>query len=533
MTDAATPHGQGELRRTLTLTGVTVNGMALIAPGAFLWTTFQVQAAQTAHGQPTGQDMWSGLFFAFILAMLTAWSYSQLARIYPDAGTGSTYYFAEAAFLDRNHPRFHRTARVAKFGFGWISHLYYWIYPGIMIAFIGTLLGYIVQAVAGATLSWLELSAIAVASAAIIGYIAFRGITGSTMTALVINVIQIVTLVAMTAIFFIGFRLTHPHGGYVQPSALSVVLPHHFINLLYQSTIAILLLVGFESITSLSAEAKNPERDIQRGVLISLLIQGGFSYLLEYFGANYALGSATMAGQPGSNPYAKAGNDPAPIGTMVEHAANAMFHGSGEAAALIVAGTVLLALIGTTLACINTAVRVSYAMAKDKELPSIIGWLHGRFATPHGGIFVISVLSALLAIYGVHTVDNLTQITLASNIGTFLVYGMTCAIAVVAFAARSDRSVLKHMVLPGLGLLMNIAELVGVVYLAIAGGGSGATDAVKAIGVVLVWAAIGVVWYLANPDRHHARGVISERAQRRKALAGQGPDNGVLASPVS
>ena len=31
----------GEMKRSLTLTGVTVNAMALIAPGAFLWTTFQ------------------------------------------------------------------------------------------------------------------------------------------------------------------------------------------------------------------------------------------------------------------------------------------------------------------------------------------------------------------------------------------------------------------------------------------------------------------------------------------------------------
>jgi APA family basic amino acid/polyamine antiporter len=512
----ATSGSSTQMRRTLSLTGVTVNGMALIAPGAFLWTTFQEQAAQTNHGQPTGLDMWTGLFFAFILAMLTAWSYSQLAKIYPEAGTGSTYYFAEAAFLDKEHPRYHRLARTAKVAFGWISHLYYWIYPGIMIAFIGTLIGYIVQALTGAALSWLELSLVAVVSAAIIGYIAYRGITGSTLTALIINVIQIVTLVAMTAIFFIAFRLTHPHGGYVQTSALSVVLPHSFVNLLYQSTIAILLLVGFESITALGAEARNPERDIQRGVLIALAIQGGFSYLLEYFGANFALGSATMAGQPGATPFAKAANDPAPIGTMVENAANRMFHGGGEAATLVVAATVLMALVGTTLACINTAVRVSYSMARDRELPSVLGWLHGRFATPHGGIAVISALSAVIAIYGVHTVDNLTQITLASNIGTFLVYGMTCVIAIVAFSHREDRSLLGHVVAPGLGALMNLAELAGVVYLAIAGGGSGATDAVKAIVVVVLWSLIGVVWYFANPHRGHAAELVTQRRQGRR-----------------
>src|SRR3974390_1772732 len=108
------------MKRSLTLTGVTVNAMALIAPGAFLWTTFQIQASQ--KGGATAPDMWTGLFFALILAMLTAYSYSELARIYPDAGTGSSYYFAEAPFLDKEDPRYHRMARTAKLSIGGGSH---------------------------------------------------------------------------------------------------------------------------------------------------------------------------------------------------------------------------------------------------------------------------------------------------------------------------------------------------------------------------------------------------------------------------
>ena len=36
----------GEMKRTLSLTGLTINAMALIAPGAFLWTSFQSQSLQ-------------------------------------------------------------------------------------------------------------------------------------------------------------------------------------------------------------------------------------------------------------------------------------------------------------------------------------------------------------------------------------------------------------------------------------------------------------------------------------------------------
>lgn len=131
------------MKKTLTLTGVTVNAMALIAPGAFLWTTFQIQAAQTNGGATTAFDMFAGLVAALILAFLTAVSYSELANRYPQAGAGSSYYFAEAAFLDKAKHAHYRWARLAKFVVGWVSHLYYWIYPGIMVAFSATLVVYI------------------------------------------------------------------------------------------------------------------------------------------------------------------------------------------------------------------------------------------------------------------------------------------------------------------------------------------------------------------------------------------------------
>ncbi|MGB9736541.1 MAG: hypothetical protein ACP5JP_08830 [bacterium] len=55
---------QVEVKKTLGLTGVTVNAMALIAPGAFLWITYQMQAAATApNGASVASDIWAGIFF--------------------------------------------------------------------------------------------------------------------------------------------------------------------------------------------------------------------------------------------------------------------------------------------------------------------------------------------------------------------------------------------------------------------------------------------------------------------------------------
>src|SRR5579872_822724 len=125
-----------EMKPTLGLTGLTMNAMALIAPGAFLWLTFYIQATTGV----TAPSMWLGIFVALLLCLATAFCYAELAKLYP--GTGSSYYFAEQSFL--NHDKAWPYARLSKFIVGWGSHLYYWIYPGVMVAVTGVFIGYVV-----------------------------------------------------------------------------------------------------------------------------------------------------------------------------------------------------------------------------------------------------------------------------------------------------------------------------------------------------------------------------------------------------
>ncbi len=133
-------------------------------------------------------------------------------------------------------------------------------------------------------------------------------------------------------------------------------------------------------------------------------------------------------------------------------------------------------------------------------MPSILGLLHGKFATPHGGVWILTVVSAVIGIYGVPTASTTSpRSRMASNIGTFLVYGVTCLIAMVAFASRHDKHIVKHYVVPIIGTLMNVAMLLAVFYLGLVGSAAAKHDYIKALGAVVVWIIIGVVWVLANP----------------------------------
>jgi amino acid transporter len=494
------------VKPTLGLTGVTVNAMALIAPGAFLWITYQLQAAATApDGSSVAADIWSGIGFALILAFLTAFSYAELARLYPEAGFGSCYYFAEKAFLDRENKAHHRFARLAKIVTGWAAHLFYWVYPGCMVAFMATLIGYIYTQLTGGTLGVPSLIVVAALFAALTGYIAMRGVNGSTMTALVINVVQLSTLVLFSALA-IYYRWTNPQGAteWSFSGAWDVVRPHSLNGVLLQSTLAILILVGFESCTAFAAETKDPKKNIPRAVILSLVIQGLFAYLIEYFAAGFMV-SEKLAGTDATGAavtgMAAAGASSAPIGDMAILVGNTVLGGIGFGLMISIAVTVGLAILGTTLSCLNTAVRVSYAMAQDNEMPELLGAMHGRFATPHRAIWILVAVSAVIAAIGVQSVVGLTGITLASNFGTFVLYGLTCMWTIIAFAERHERGVVKHLVIPVLGLLANVAMLGAILYLYIIGNADAQHEAYICFGIAGAWAAVSALYVLMTTRR--------------------------------
>jgi APA family basic amino acid/polyamine antiporter len=532
------------MKATLGLTGVTVNAMALIAPGAFLWITFVVQAG---YAYPSGMAMWAGIFAAIVLAYATALSYSELAKLYP--GAGSSYLFAERAFLNTTHA--YRFARIAKFVTGWASHLYYWVYPGVMVATIGVMIGYILGTLApGAMNSGVPgpvfMAVIAAIFAYLVSYIAYRGVVGSTMVNLAINIIQIVALLFFSALA-ISYRLGHPSGsaGFAldgtskvlhytfsgdspaHPSAWSVVLPHNFNWLMLQATIAILLLVGFESVTALGEEAKNPKKDIPRGVLLSITIQCLVMYLIEYFAANYFMSSSySLADAKGSA---------APVGDMMVIIGNALMGGHGQAFMLLEAVTVFLALIGTTLSCINTGARVTYAMGRDEEVPEHFGLLHGKNLTPHRAIWTLATISAALGAYAAlyffagsaapddktiaalpHNFwyaigmgsnaslaampNGLQLVALISNFGTFMLYGLTNIICIVAFREHHEFSGFKHMVVPAFGALANFACMAFYIIGPIEGLGS-VKEPLMAVAVAAIWGVYGAIYFLHNSRR--------------------------------
>jgi amino acid transporter len=639
------------MKPTLGLTGLTINAMALIAPGAFLWLTYQ---EQSLYGAPmAGCAMWIGIVFALVLCFATAMSYAELSKLYP--GAGSSYLYAEQAFLGKTTA--FKWARMIKFFTGWNSHLYYWIYTGLMVGVTAILAGWLAGQLMPDTFSttynsplfmWLFCVVFALG----VGYIAYRGVNGTTAVNMAINIIQISALVVFAAMA-IAYRAKHPDGaaglhlsngtpvdynvaqvnvldasnkpvqatwadgslkvddkkqpvwnttdkqvvaedldakkntnavelaslnamklgvgdpypawkadekgnvivksGLETPdpfilsykpadavtgagtaqdpktfnyhsNAASVVAPHGFGSVLVQACVAILLLVGFESVTAMGEEAKNPKKDIGRAVLLSLAIQGAVCYLFEYFAANYFLNS----GYTLSN----AGASGAPLGDMMVLVGTWAFgsYSAGKAFMLIEAFTVFLALIGTTLSCMNTGARVTYAMGRDEEVPTQFGLLHGRTLSPHRAVWFLVAISIVFGIlttviylggqstdlaaldkhnlwysFGIfsphaytYLPNSMLIITLISNFGTFLLYMTTCIVCIVAFREHHSFHGFKHMVVPVFGLLANLGCMLFYLIGPFSVAGMSVKEPYIALGVSVLWIIIGGVYFAMN-----------------------------------
>jgi len=594
--------GEVKMTPTLGLTGVTMNAMALIAPGAFLWLTFAPQATEGA----TAPAMWIGIFFALLLCLATAVSYAEMAKMYP--GTGSAYYFAEQSFL--NHDKAWKYARLMKFIVGWGSHLYYWIYPGVMVAVTGIFCGYIAGTLwpnfmSASNPGPMFMMLVAILFSFAVAYIAHRGVTGSTAVSVAINVIQISALIVFS-VMAISYRMSHPPGteawqfdstsGHAykyefattsqkaadgttsdvvtrdanmvpqpkldasgkpvpyhvnydmydtsnppvfqaHPNAKSVIGIHNFNWMFVQATVAILILVGFESCTSLGGEAKNAKRDIPIAVVTSLLVQGAFCYLFEYFAANYFLSSGY--------PMSTATGSAAPIGDMMVMVGDALFNGHGRAFMLIEAITVFLALIGTTLACINTGARVTYAMGKDSEVPEHFGMLHEKNLSPHRAIWALAVISAVFGViallnlfgdagaipdatiqalphgfwssvgYMSHDTmaklpNSLLTITLASNFGTFLLYMLSCVTCIFCYKGSPNYSFLKHMLIPIFGVAANLICMGAYLVLPFLGYGT-KMEPFLALGIAAVWAIYGGIYFLRSSKTSGRTTLVTSR----------------------
>ncbi|WP_419711834.1 APC family permease [Pseudomonas sp. NFX224] len=419
------------LQRTLSLGSVVLFGIAYMTPIIVLGT-FGILAQSTAGMVPAA-------YLAALVAMFfTAMSYGRMASAFPVAGSAYSYV---------------RKAISPKLGFiaGWAVLLDYLFLP-MAIWLIGA--AYLNSAFP-AVPQWVwVLAFIGITSAInIVGLKLANGINALLM------LVQFLVLIAFVAL------CVHYLGGDASTPLWSI---KPFFNgdmqmplIMSGAAIACYSFLGFDAVSTLTEETRDPRRTIPRAIMLITLIGGlifvGVSYFVQIAHPSFQFDSVDSAA------YEIARN----IG--------------GDLFVSIFLIGLIVGQFASGLSAQASGSRLLYAMGRDGVLPkSFFGTLHERFGTPINSILLCAVV-ALLALK-----LDVTTSTSFINFGAFLAFSLVNLSVIFHYWIGGEKKGLREFVLfllfPFIGLAADLWLMVSLDHLAIYLG--------------LSWLAIGVV-YLA------------------------------------
>lgn len=239
-------------------------------------------------------------------------------------------------------------------------------------------------------------------------WIAYKDVKLSAKIMLTLELISVVLILIVSVIVLIknGFRLDMSQFGFkgVSPDGIRLGLMLGFFSY-----------VGFESATTLGDEAKEPLKNIPRAVLMSVIIAGLFFMFSSYTQVLGFHGAAITLDK--SN---------APYNVISARA------GVGFLAPLISLGAII-SMWACTLAAINAASRIFFAMARHGLFPSTMGSAHGNNLTPHLTVHICSFIT--LIITGVMIMKKVALTDICGFLGTLSSFGFLVAYILICIGA--------------------------------------------------------------------------------------------------
>jgi len=277
--------------------------------------------------------------------------FAELSSIY--AKSGGIYEYSKKAFGD-----------FIGFLTGWTG----WIVANIAIAMLVT--GGIEYLSSIIELSYFTKITIAVSFVLFINYVNLRGID---VSAKMLMIFASITLTVVISIIILGSG--HVNIGYLKPF---FVYPN--IKILASVFLVMETFFGWESITYLSEETKNPKKIIPIAMIISTTVIATLAVLMAFV-------SLTVV------PWQELGKSTAPMTLVLSKIIGSKY-------APYISGLIFFNIMGTASAWIIVTPRLIYAMAKDKMLPEVLSEVHKKYRVPHIAILFQTIITCFVLLSG-------------------------------------------------------------------------------------------------------------------------------------
>jgi APA family basic amino acid/polyamine antiporter len=372
----------GTLRRTLGAFTLTTLGVgAIIGAGIFVITG-------TAAAQFAGPALVLSMIIAAIGCAFAGLCYAEFASMIPVAGSAYTYAYATLGEL-------------LAWIIGWDLILEYALGAStIAVGWAGNFISILqdmgISFPAAFTGPPGSIVALAAAIVLLVSTILIVGINESAGFNTVIVVVKVAVLLLFIAfgIHYINTANWHP---FVPPNR-GKFGEFGWSGVLRGAGVIFFAFIGFDAVSTAAQEAKNPQRDMPRGILWSLVVCT-FLYI------------TVALVLTGIVHYSKL-NVPAPIALGVDSTGLTWLRPIIKLGAIAgLSSTMLVMLLGQP--------RIFYSMSRDGLLPPLFGKVHPKFQTPYVTTAITGVVVALVA--GLFPIATLTQLT---SMGTLLAFVM-------------------------------------------------------------------------------------------------------------
>jgi APA family basic amino acid/polyamine antiporter len=429
----------GTLHRTLGAFSLTTLGIgAIIGAGIFVITG-------TAAAQFAGPALVLSMIIAAIGCAFAGLCYAEFASMIPVAGSAYTYAYATLgelfAWIIGWDLILEYALGASTIAVGWAGN-FISILQDMGIAFPARFTGPPGTPVAlpdGSTVAGV-FNVPAAAIVLLVSAILIVGIRESAGFNTVIVIVKVVVLLLFIAFgaAYINRANWHP---FVPPNA-GKFGEFGWSGVLRGAGVIFFAFIGFDAVSTAAQEAKNPQRDMPRGILYSLVI-----CTILYI--------ATALVLTGIVHYSKL-NVPAPIALGVDSTGLTWLRPVIKLGAIAgLSSTMLVMLLGQP--------RIFYSMSRDGLLPPLFSRVHPRFKTPHVTTAMTGVVVALVA--GLFPIATLTQLT---SMGTLLAFAMV-SIGVWRLR-RSDPNLERPFKTPGmpwvpiLGAVICVTQMIGLPF---------------------------------------------------------------------
>lgn len=372
--------------------GLGLPALVSLSVGATLGTGIFVVLGQAAP--VAGPAVTVSFAVAALAALFSALSYAELAGAVPVSGSAYSYTYATLGEL---------VAWVC----GWCLLLEYGVsvaavavgWSGYLDEFLGATVGSRVpEALSGGVVDLPAAAVVLLATAVLLG-----GVRESGVVTVVTTVLKVAVLAFFVVVAAFGFST-----GNLAPFA-----PAGVAGVTGAASLVFFSFIGFDAASTAGEEARNPQRDLPRAIVVSLAVVT-VAYVLVALTAVGAVGVDALSGSDAS------------LATVLRQVT-----GDGWPAVVLAAGAVV-AIASVVLTVLYGQTRVLVAMARDGLVPRVFARIGAR-RVPAANTLIVGGAVAVLA-----ALVPLGQLAEATSIGTLVAFGLVNIGVVVLRRTRPD-----------------------------------------------------------------------------------------------